>query len=481
MRRLLTLSAALFVIGCASYPYNPPIDHPQTLKDGYRWATTTIPNDDNRLFVIVTISGGGTRAAGLGYEVLQQLNATKLNDGTTVLQHVKVISSVSGGTFAAMDYGLRGQKMLDNFEHDFLTQPVQDELIHGAIANIFRLLSPNYSRIDMATELYQRVLFHEATFETLLAEQKREHRPFIIANSSELEMGARFEWTQDQFDPICSDMTRLPLARAAAASSDFPIALPPMVLKNYANDPSCKSPYTSPSWTKNARKDIYLDPSRPRQVTELDGYRDKERQYLHLLDGGITDNLGLRAPFHAMTSFDTFVSPQPGDPGKRQLTGFSLLSLMNDEKIERLVVIVVNAGASGPVSIDKTSNGPSLKTIIGGIAGAPMDNYSFDSVQDLTDLFASLGKQFTKVYPVVISFPLIPDKPDENPDKNKILRDKVNSIGTSFNALKPEQLQALKDAADLLIHQDPCFTQFINDANGVPAPAPRDRKCKFGI
>jgi NTE family protein len=478
MRRSLALCAALLAAGCASYPYNPPIDRPQNLSDGYRWATTTIPNDDNRLFVVVTISGGGTRAAGLGYEVLQQLNSTKLNDGSTLLQHVKVISSVSGGTFAAMDYGLRGQAMLDNFEHDFLTQPVQNELIHAAIVNIFRLLSPNYSRIDIATEVYQRVLFGKATFETLRDVQKREHRPFIIANSSELEMGARFEWTQDQFDPICSDMTHLPLARAAAASSDFPIALPPMVLKNYAHDVACKSPYTPPSWTKNARSDIYLDPSRPRQVTEIEGYLDTDRHFLHLLDGGITDNLGLRAPFHAITSLDTFVSPQPGAQGERQRTGFTLIPLINDDKIERLLVIVVNAGASGPVSIDKTSKSPGLKTIIGGIAGAPMDNYSFDSVQDLTDLFASLGKQpGTKFYPVVVSFPLIPDQPETS----KALRNTVNSIGTSFNALTPQQLRALKDAADLLIHQDPCFAQFVNDANGVASPSPQDRKCKLGV
>jgi hypothetical protein len=150
---------------------------------------------------------------------------------------------------------------------------------------------------------------------------------------------------------------------------------------------------------------------------------------------------------------------------------------MNDVKIEKLLIIVVNAGASGPVSIDKTSKSPSLKTIIGGIAGAPMDNYSFDSVQDLTDLFASLGGQPTKFYPVVVSFPLIPDEPAQN----KALRGAVNNIGTSFNALTPTQLQALKDAADLLIHQDPCFTQFINDVNGVPAPPPAARKCRFGI
>jgi hypothetical protein len=33
------------------------------------------------------------------------------------------------------------------------------------------------------------------------------------------------------------------------------------------------------------------------------------------------------------------------------------------------------------------------------------------------------------------------------------------------------QLSGLKQAADVLIHQDPCFQQFIRDTNGQPTPA----------
>ncbi len=476
MRRL-TLFAVLLTAACTQYPYNPPQVKPQNLGEGYRWATTTIPTDDNKLFVILTFSGGGTRAAGLGYEVLQQLNATKLADGTSLLNHVKVISSVSGGTFAAMDYGLRGEAILnagpDNFESAFLTKPVQSDLIHAVFFNPYnwiRLVSPGFNRIDLATELYQQVLFGNNTFHNLLDVQKSAHRPFIIANATELEMGAQFQWTQDQFDPICSDMTSLPVARAAAASSAFPVAFPPMVLKNYANDPQCKSNYAKPTlWTDTARGDVYTNPQRPRQITELEGYRDPARTYLHLLDGGLADNIGLRGPYHALISGDTFVKPQ-GD-ADNQLTGFTLQPLIGFHKIDRLLVIVVNAGASGPVSIDTTSSDPGLKTIIGGISGTPMDNYSFDSIQELTDLFTARHGQPTKYYPVVIAFPLLTDK-------DKSVRDVVNNIGTSFNALTPEQLKGLKDAADILIHQDPCFVQFVNDVNGLPPPP--NRTCTFG-
>ena len=90
-----------------------------------------------------------------------------------------------------------------------------------------------------------------------------------------------------------------------------------------------------------------------------------------------------------------------------------------------------------------------------------MDNYSSDSIQDLIDLFASFHGQPTKYYPVIISFPLLTDKS---------VRDVVNNIGTSFNALTDDQLSALEKAADILIHQDPCFQQFVRDANGQPTP-----------
>ena len=464
MKKLAAVSAlGLLVAGCAYVPINPQLTHPPNLTTGYRWATTTIPNRKSNTLVILTFSGGGTRAAGLSYGVLRQLDATPMPDQRKLLDYVDVISSVSGGSFASMDYGMRGRKMLADFESAFLQKPVQDMLIKAAFFNPRNLLKllfdPNFHRIDVATQVYADVLFGDATFDALLRQQRAEDRPFIIANATELEIGSRFEWTQDQFDPICSDLSPITVAHAVAASSDFPVALPPMILKKY--DASlCK--YQTPAWLPLARNDdAYLNPSRTRYATELEGYLDPQRTFLHTLDGGVADNIGLRGPLHALISTDAFVQPQ--DQGR--LTGMTFVPLVNHapgaRAIDRVLIVVVNAGAEGAVSIDTTSREPKVKDVIGGIVGTPMDNYSFDSIQLLLLTVGARVGSGVRYYPVVISFPLLRDRK---------LREVVNNVGTSFNALTNEQLSGLKQAADILIHQDPCFQQFIRDVNGQRTP-----------
>src|SRR5437667_10605029 len=108
MRKLAAAAALALLAGCAYVPLNPPLTHPQDLSTGYRWANTTIPKRDSRTLVILTFSGGGTRAAGLSYGILRQLEATPMpgSERRTLLDTIDVISSVSGGSFASMDFGM---------------------------------------------------------------------------------------------------------------------------------------------------------------------------------------------------------------------------------------------------------------------------------------------------------------------------------------------------------------------------------------
>jgi predicted acylesterase/phospholipase RssA len=489
MRRLLPLFALIAAGACAHYPVNPPLcPQPGGCKpdvgSGYRYANSDLPRRDDT-FVILTFSGGGSRAAGFSYGVLRQLQKTTMPGGRTMLDYIDVISSVSGGSFTAMQYGLRGAAGLDSLKTDFLDKNIQGMLFSAAFLNPrnwLRLASPNFHRIDLAQELYDQVLFHDATFTQLLDAQKRERRPLIIANSTELEIGGRFEWTQDQFDPICSSLAGVRVSRAVAASSAFPGLLTPMVINSYPS--TCN--YALPGWVQNARRDEAVNPDRTRTAIELEGYVDAKRQFLHVMDGGIADNIGLRGPLHAVTSLDTFVAPDEAHPER---AGFTIQGALNRREIKKLLFIVVTAEPDQhSVAIDARERVPNLVTVLGTVISMPMGNVSFDTINLLRQTIQNLdvaqrdpvacqqaarktcpdvvirGGNAVPVgyYQSVVSFPLVSD--DD-------LRKRLNDIGTNF-ALKGGQLDDLVAGADNVLCASPGYIQFVQDLGGtVPACA----------
>ncbi|HEV7921770.1 MAG TPA: patatin-like phospholipase family protein [Thermoanaerobaculia bacterium] len=471
MRRLFAVTL-LLLAACAHYPVNPKLDR---TGGGYRYSNVRLPRKDGT-FIILTFSGGGSRAAGFAYGVLRELDKTRLPDGSSVLDHVDVISSVSGGSFTSMYYGLHGREGFASFEDRFLKQDIQGLLFRTAFLNPkswFRLLSPHFSRIDLAAEVYDKVLFDDKTFAELLATQQQAGRPLIVANSTELDLGSRFEWTQDQFDPICSDLSQVHVSRAVAASSAFPGLLTPMVVKNYTSE-GCG--YATPPWVANARDDADVNPERFRFSTELLQYLNRERSYLHLMDGGIADNIGLRGPLHAVISSDTLQAPGPDGAAR----GFTLLPDINRGDIRRLLVITVAAGTESLLRFDKVETNPGTIATFSTVANTPLGNYSFDTLNLLRTTFAvntlrdalpdqcqdaarancpevkipGAGQKHPTYYPVVIGFSSV---------KDAELRKRLNDIGTNFSITGP-QLQDLMTAGAQLLQQSDDFQQFLKDA-----------------
>jgi NTE family protein len=470
VKRALALTA-LLLAACAHAPLNAPLAH-AGIAQGYRYANADLPRDDG-LFVILTFSGGGSRAAGFAYGLLRQLEPVRLRDGSRLIDRIDVISSVSGGSFTAMYFGLHGDEGLDEFKRRFLDRDVEGMLFRTAFlnpANLVRLASPDFSRIDIASEVYDRILFDNLTFADLKRIQLEKKRPLIVANSTELDLGARFEWTQDQFDPICSDLSSTHVARAVAASSAFPVLLTPVVLRNYQG---CG--YVAPSWVANARKDLMVNPGRVEYASELEAYLNPQRAWLHLMDGGIADNIGLRGPLHAMTSTDTLMMDDPS----RQRTGFTIQGALNQRTIKRLLIIAVNAATENDLNFDKRERSPGLAGTLSAVSGTPLSNYSFDTVQMLGRVIADYqtrqslpadcvnalkdqcpgatlpGANVPPVsfYPVVLGFTAIPDAD---------FRKQLNDIGTNFS-LKPGQLELLERAAKELLAQSPSWQQFLKD------------------
>ena len=202
-RATLSVLGALLIFGLAAGCAHAPVNQPLTVRDqdrGYRFSTTPpkAPNTDE-VFIILALSGGGTRAAAFSYGAMEKLAATTFtHDGVkrSLLDEVDVISSVSGGSFTAAYYGLhRDPAAFAQFPERFLYPKIRTGLALSLLnpINWPRLASPYYSRIDMAVDYYDRHVFDHQTFGDLAAIGQR---PFIVLNATDMSLSSRFEFTQ---------------------------------------------------------------------------------------------------------------------------------------------------------------------------------------------------------------------------------------------------------------------------------------------
>src|SRR5438876_9551981 len=234
MPALLMLALLLLLGGCATRPINPPITQADP-STGYRFEVRQAQVKNKHNLVILAFSGGGTRAAAFSYGVLEFLRRTEVigpkgNRGR-LLDEVDVITGVSGGSFTALAYGLYGDKLFDDYEQRFLKRNVQGEIIARALSPAYwgKLGSTGWGRSELAAQLYDEILFNNATFGDL----DRGSGPLILASATDISTGSRFVFNQRTFDVICSDLNAVSLSRAAAASSAVPVVLSSVTMNNY--------------------------------------------------------------------------------------------------------------------------------------------------------------------------------------------------------------------------------------------------------
>ncbi|HXM81708.1 MAG TPA: patatin-like phospholipase family protein [Burkholderiales bacterium] len=470
---IAVLGCALLLAACASFtPANPPLAK-YAPDAGYRFERLEPGDNSDELFVIVTFSGGGTRAAALAYGVLEALRDTTIQwRGRTVplLDEVDVISSISGGSFPAAYYALRGKQIFDEFPDRFLYRPVQSDLVKLALspANWLKLAGSAYGRSDLAAEFYHREVFAGATYADVIA---RNRRPFVILNATDMTTGTQFPFIQDQFDLMCSDLAGVPLARAAAASSAFPGGLTALTFQNYAG--TCE--YRQPGWVQLAFEDhgSRVNPRRTARAENrlsLAAEGTAKRPYIHLTDGGVADNIGLRGPLDAIASTN-----HP----------WSVLQRMNQKKIDKLVVIVVNAATNPVTARDQSASVPGLVDTLTTAATVPLDNYSFDTVELLSKTVAEFdtdarlvegcNKLSTRkgvqcalnlpaahkvdLYPIQVAFEYIASPEERTWFKN---------LPTTFE-LPRETIDKLRAVGRRLLNEDPQFQNLMKALNGKPA------------
>jgi NTE family protein len=163
---------------------------------------------------------------------------------------------VSGGSFTSSYYALYRNRIFQDFESRFLRRNIQGELAGQVFSpvNWFRLMSPYFSRIDLASELYGETVYEGKRYRDLVGGD----RPFIILNATNMALGSRFEFTQDQFDFLGSNLGEYPIGRAVAASSAFPVLLNPISLKNLPAPDN----FQVPAAVTNALEDAATNPRR---------------------------------------------------------------------------------------------------------------------------------------------------------------------------------------------------------------------------
>ena len=102
----LVLAAGLGLGACSTLPLeNRPLERYDP-DGGYRFSNIAPgENNSDSLFLILTFSGGGTRAAAFAYGALEKLRDTEIvweGRRRRLLDEVDIISSVSGGRRASM-------------------------------------------------------------------------------------------------------------------------------------------------------------------------------------------------------------------------------------------------------------------------------------------------------------------------------------------------------------------------------------------
>ena len=441
MFRAHSIAYGLIVLllgGCTTYGV---IDNPPTEKidpdAGYSWRALAKERRSNDLVVMLSFSGGGTRAAALAYGVLQGLRDTMIDVAgkpVRLLDEVDYISSVSGGSFTSAYYGLYGDRIFEDFEQDFLLLDVERHLILGLLNPLewFR----KGGRTEMAIRYYNEHIFQDATF----ADMNTENGPLILINASDLAHGMRFSFIQDYFNLLCSDLDSFPVAKAVTASSAVPILFQPVVLENYSDCDTSQLP-----WLEKARKYAGSDPVMDQMVDDIDSLLDKQqRRYVHLVDGGITDNLGLRALYELITL-----------AGGAQAT----LRTLHHKPPSHLVIISVDASTDPVSPMDQSNAEPSIFTTIGAMTDVQLHRYNTATLELMEDSLAQWAKALSTPEHRVKPYFIRIGEQEIDSSSHRLF---FNAIPTSF-ALSQEQVDHLLTAGRSLLLESPQYRQLVTD------------------
>lgn len=322
------------------------------------------PGDDGSTVVGLAFSGGGTRAAAFSYGVLRALDDIVVDERPrrrTLVDNIRMISGASGGAIAAAYFGYKGKDGYRDFRERFLIQDAEADLRTSLPFNLVRVYNGGVNDRGSLARWLNDHLFDGATFEAF----RQPDRPIVWINASDIYNRTPFLFDYDTFAALCSDLDKVRLSDAVAASAAVPIVFAPIVVS--AINPNCG--YHRPQWLERALADRNASIRLRAYASALDSYQNEDPlDYVKLLDGGLTDNIGV-------TGF-TLERSAAGTP-------YGPLSPAAAVRLSTLLFIVADAGSDSDVSWAKSIHGPKLGDLLDAVTGTTLAASVRDEVDAL--------------------------------------------------------------------------------------------------
>lgn len=229
--------------------------------------------------IALCLSGGGYRASSFQLGMMSYLHSKKLDDNT-LLENVKAISTVSGGTITGVYYSalIQEGKSFEEIYKNLYDWLAKTDLVKDSFEKLNNTEKwvNNYKRknvINAFSELYDKTLLDGRTMNSY-SDFGKSHLEFVCFNATEFFSGLRYRFQTSYFGSFRLRLSKeiyknIRLGDVIASSSAFSGGFEPIAMPDDFFAPN------SESFLKVKKKPIYKD------------------QSIGLMDGGIVDNQGI--------------------------------------------------------------------------------------------------------------------------------------------------------------------------------------------
>ena len=337
MPSLWLASGLLLLAGCASRPINPPIAQADP-KAGYRFETHQAQVENGQKDSLAHPRLLGRRHPRRCLFVRRarvpaaHRGAGPKGDRGRLLDQVDIITGACRAA-ASLHWPMAftATSCSTDYEQRFLKRDVQGEIVARTFESR-QLVKPVVEGLGAVSAARGPAVRRDplqrcATFDDLQRARARLdprlcHRPCF-------DRLAGLVFDQSTFDILCSDLSAVRLSRAAAASSAVPVVLSPVTLTNYGGSCNTKLPdwvgrFTDP----DIRRGLPHGPSARSAPCRPTVMASRVRPYIHLVDGGVSDNVGLRGVLDSLEVLQALHEASVATPL---------------ESVNRIVVFIVNS------------------------------------------------------------------------------------------------------------------------------------------